>query len=153
MRLAMNDIVAFQGVDLRVDGIIVYVLGPGAEGARLQIARLIGAGQTRFLQMPTSEASHRVLMLSEIDNLDVSAPPPATIYHQRESYLLKLTGTADIVATGAASMLRGPCRLWRYRAAHDEYLQIEEWPDRIRTLAGPSVHVDMLEVRPATRAR
>jgi hypothetical protein len=152
MRLAVNDIVAFQGIDLLVDGILVYVLGPGPESARLQIARLIGDGQTRFLQMPSSEASDRALMLSEIDNLDVTTPPPATIYHQRESYLLKLAGMAEIEATGAASILRGPCSLWRYRAAHDQYLQIEEWPDRIRTLAGPSVHVDMLEVRPATRA-
>jgi hypothetical protein len=152
MRLALNDIIAFQGVDLLVDGIIVYLLGPSPEVVRLHVARLIGGGETRFLQMPTSAASERALMLSAIDNLDVTTPPPATIYHRHESYLLKLAGSAEIEATGAASALRGPCTLWRYRAAHDQYLQIEKWPDRMRTLAGPSVHVDMLEVRPATRA-
>ena len=35
-------------------------------------------------------------------------------------------------------------------AAGDQFLQIEQWPQEVRMFAGASVHLDMLEIRPAT---
>ena len=145
MHLEVDSIVAYQGTDFRVESIVAYHLAEST----LRLARMVGAGQARFLEIRPNASSDRVLLLDQIDNLDVGPPLPETIYHLGASYLLKLSGTAAIESMGAAPGLRGPCRLWRYRAAGDQYLQIEEWPDRIRTLAGPAVHADMLEVRPA----
>jgi Domain of unknown function (DUF4178) len=147
MKLHVNDIVAFGGTDYRVESVVAYRLPQ----ATLDLARIVGAGQVRFLEMRESGVSDRALVLSEIDNLDITTPPPATIYHHGESYLQRMSGRAAIEATGDLPALAKSCLFWRYRAAGDQFLQIEEWPDRIRMLAGPSVHVDMLEVRPARR--
>ena len=112
------------------------------------VSFLVGAGHVRFLEAPALDAGDRVALLAEIDGLDFTTPPPDTIYYHGESYLLRLLGAAQVTAQGAAPS--GACTLWRYHATGGQFLQIEKWPDRVRMLAGASVHVTMLEVRPAT---
>jgi hypothetical protein len=147
MKLKLGDSVGYQGIDYRVDDILTYALAD----RDLRLARLVAAGQVHFLEPPTSEASGRALVLTEIEGLDITAPPPATIYHRGESYLLKISGAAQVTtAKGGSGSATGTCTLWRYRAAGDQFLQIEQWPDHVRMFAGASVHLDMLEVRPAT---
>jgi hypothetical protein len=143
MKLRLGDRVGYQGVDYQVDDILTYALSDRS----LHLARLVGGGQVRFVEPVTSEAHDRALVLSAIAKLDITTPPPATIYHRGESYLLRLSGAATVTADGGGPQT---CTLWRYRAAGDQFLQIEQWPDRVRMLAGASVHLDMLEVRPAT---
>jgi len=93
----------------------------------------------------------RLLVLAAIDGIDIDTPPPDTIYHHGESYLLRLSESAQVAITGNVPERQpGACMLWRYRAAGGQFLQIEQWPDALRILAGPSVHSSMLEVRPAT---
>ncbi len=144
MNLNVNDRVGYQGVDYRVDEVLAYALADRT----LVLVRLAGGGQVRFLEPAQSDAHDRVLVLSEIANLAIATPPPTTLYHGGESYLLRLSGTARVTADHGEPR---PCTLWRYRAAGDQFLQIEHWPDRVRTLAGASVHLGMLEMRPATR--
>ncbi|HEX7501239.1 MAG TPA: DUF4178 domain-containing protein [Polyangia bacterium] len=139
----MNDRVGYQGTDYRVDDILAYALADRC----FHLARLVVAGAVRFLESPTSDADNRVLVLAEIAGIDITTPPPATIYHRGESYLLRVSGAAKVTTAGGDPRA---CTLWRYRAAGDQFLQIEQWPDRVRMLAGPSVHLDMLEIRPAT---
>lgn len=147
MKLKLGDSVGYQGIDYRVDNVVTYALAD----RDLRLARLVAASQVRFVEPPTSEASGRALVLTEIEGLDITAPPPATIYHHGESYLLKISGAAQVTtAKGGSGSATGTCMLWRYRAAGDQFLQIEQWPDRVRMFAGASVHLDMLEVRPAT---
>ena len=143
MKLNVNDRVGYQGIDYRVDDILAYALADRS----LHVARLVAAGDVRFLESPTSDADDRALVLAEIAGIDITTPPPATIYHRGESYLLKVTGAAKVTTAGGDPRA---CTLWRYRAAGDQFLQIEQWPDRVRMLAGASVHLDMLEIRPAT---
>jgi hypothetical protein len=143
MRLNLGDEVGYQGVDYRVEDLLVYALADRS----FQLARLVATSDVRFLEPPISEASDRALVLAEIEALDITTPPPAIIYHRRESYLLKVSGAAKVTAADGAAQ---SCSLWRYHAAGDQFLQIEQWPDRVRMFAGASVHVDMLEVRPAT---
>ena len=143
MKLRLGDKVGYQGIDYKVDDILAYAMAE----CSLRLARLVAAGDVRFLEFPTSDVDDRVLVLAEIEGIDITAPPPATIYHRGESYLLKLSGAAQV--TAAVGNPRS-CTLWRYRAAGDRFLQIEQWPDRVRMLAGASVHKDMLEMRPAT---
>ncbi len=136
---------AYQAIDYKVEGILDYAFA----GRMLRLVALVADTQTLFLE-PIVTAD-RVMLLSEIAPLDIDPPPPATIFHQGESYLLKLSGDTEVTVTGqVAGRETADCRLWRYRAAGDQYLQIEQWPSRLRMLAGTAIHKGMLEVRPAT---
>jgi len=147
MNLHPRDIVGHLGKGFQVEGIMDYHL----DGRVLRVARLAGAGETRYLEMPGSPLVDRVVMLSEIEALDITMPPPATIYYRGESFLLKFSGVASTTVTGSVpGRAPGMCSLWRYRAAGDRFLQIEAWPDGVRMLEGASVHQSMIEVRPAT---
>jgi hypothetical protein len=147
VKLHPDDIVGYQGIDYRVEGILDYHL----DDRILRLARMVGQGQVRFLEPAEADLVDRVLILAEILNLDITAPPPSTIYHHGESYLLKIAGTATVIVAGTVEgQHTGPCALWRYKAAGGQFLQIEQWSDKVRMLAGTSVHKDMLEVRPAT---
>ena len=143
MKLNVNDRVGYQGIDYRVDDILAYALADRS----LHVARLVAAGDVRFLESPTSDADDRALVLAEIAGIDITTPPPATIYHQGESYLLRVSGAAKVTTADGDPLA---CKLWRYRAAGNRFLQIEHWPDHVRMLAGASVHLGMLEIRPAT---
>jgi len=143
VKLHVDDRIGYQGIDYRVDGILAYAMVDRS----LRLARLVAAGDVRFLEFPTREADDRVLVLAGIAGIDITTPPPATIYHRGESYLVRFSGAATVTAADGVAQT---CTLWRYRAAGDLFLQIEQWPDRVRMLAGASVHVDMLEIRPAT---
>jgi hypothetical protein len=145
VKLSPGDIVAYQALDHRVEGVLDYAL----PDRRLRLVAMVADAQVRFVE-PVVVAD-RVLVLSEIDPLDIHPPPPATIYYRGESYLLKISGQASVSITGqVAGRKPGTCKLWRFRAAGGQFLQIEEWADGIHVLAGIVIHRGMLEVRPAT---
>jgi hypothetical protein len=145
VKLALGDFVAYQAVDHRVLGTLDYAL----PDRTLRLVSIVAQGQRHFVD-PVVVAD-RVLVLSEIEPLDIDTPPPATIYHRGESYLLKLSGEATVTVTGqVAGWSSGGCSLWRYRAAGGQFLQIERCQGQIRMLAGTAIHQGMLEVRPAT---
>lgn len=147
MNLHPRDIVGYQGIAFAVEGVLDYQL----EGSGLRLARLGGGGQVRYLEIPSNAMADRMVVLAEIAPLDITTPPPATIYHGGESFLLKLSGMATVLVTGnVPGRAPGPCTLWRYRAAGGRFLQIEAWPDGVRMLEGASVHQSMIEIRPAT---
>ncbi len=147
MNLHPRDIVGYQGIAFEVEGVLDYQL----ERQELRLARLAGGGQVRYLEIPSGDMADRVVVLAEIAPLDITTPPPATMYHGGESFLLKLSGTATVLVTGnVPGRAPGPCTLWRYRAAGDRFLQIEAWPVAVRMLEGASVHQSMIEIRPAT---
>jgi hypothetical protein len=147
MKLHRNDRVGYRGIDYQVEGILAYALADRV----LFLARMVGPGQVRYLEPATGDDEDRVLVLAEIENLDITTPPPDPIYYRGESYLLRLSGAATVSREeGDAGAAPDTCMLWRYRAAGDQFLQIEQWPEKVRMFAGASVHRDMLEIRPAT---
>ena len=147
VHLHPGDIVGYQGSAFAVEGLLDYQLS----GTGLRLARLFSAGEIRYLDLASSDLVDRLLLLTEIPVLDITTPPPATIYHGGESFLLKLSGAGHVAVTGSVpDRVPGPCALWRYRAAGDRWLQIEAWPDAIRMLEGATVHRSMIEIRPAT---
>lgn len=150
MNLHLHDTVGYQGSSYRVEGILDFGLG----GRVLRLGRLCAGSEVRYLEMPGGDLLDRALLLAEIPALDITTPPPATIYHGGESFLLKLSGTAEVTLRGQVPdrACGGPCTLWRYRAAGGRFLQIEAWPDAIRMLEGASVHQSMIEVRPGDPA-
>ncbi|MBN2574524.1 MAG: DUF4178 domain-containing protein [Deltaproteobacteria bacterium] len=147
VKMHLGDTVDYQGIAYRVEAITSYRL----QGRTLRLARLVAAGEVRYLDLPGSDIEDRILLLAEIPSFDIATPPPAIIYHGGESYLLKLSGTARIESTDAArGGVESECALSRYRAAGGRALQIEAWPDGVRMLAGATVRQSMLEIRPAT---
>jgi hypothetical protein len=151
VKLHLGDVVAYQAVDHKVEGILDYALADRT----LRLVALVPAGapgpassETCFVEPIV--AADRLLLLSEIPPLDISSPPPATIDYLGESYLLMLSGETTVSITGhVAGRKPGACRLWRFRAAGNQYLQIEQWTDGLCMLAGTAIHKGMLEVRPA----
>jgi hypothetical protein len=147
VNLHLNDIADHLGAAYRVEALISYQLA----GQTLRLARLVSGPQTRFLALPTSELADRLPLFSPIPALDLTMPPPSTIYHGGESFLLRIAGTATVTIAGQAPGFEtGTCELWRYRAAGDRFLQIESWPQTVRMFEGTSVHRSMLDIRPAT---
>jgi hypothetical protein len=139
--------VGYQGTAFTAQGVLDFRLADRG----LRLVRLVASDRVLWLDVASRDFGDRLLLLAEIPVLDITTPPPATIYHGGESFLLKLAGAAQVAVTGSVSgRAPGPCALWRYRAAGDRWLQIEAWPDAIRMLDGATVHRSMIEIRPAT---
>ena len=116
----------------------------------LRLARVVDGNTTRWVEPLADDADDRLLIFDEVQGLDLGTPPPSTISHLGKSYLPKLSGQATVEVAGKVpERLAGSCEVWRYRAAGDVFLQIERWSDRTVTLAGESVHKDMVDVLPA----
>lgn len=145
MKLRPRDVVSTQGRDWIVEGVCTYKIG----GKSYPLARAVEGGEVRFIEPLMDDLDDRILMLQEITDLHVSTPPPSSLSYKGRSYLPKLSGAGTCEITGAvAGRTAGPCEIWRYRAAGDLFLQIERWPDRVVTLAGESVHKNMVDVLP-----
>jgi hypothetical protein len=146
MKLRLRDIVNYQGKDFVVEGLLTYRLG----GKVYRLARLVDGPAVFWIEPLADDLDDRVLLLAEVTNVGVGAPPPSTVSYQGRSYLPRLSGVATVEVAGKVpDRVAGSCELWRFRAAGDLYLQIERWPDRVVTLHGESVHKDMIEVLPA----
>jgi hypothetical protein len=142
----LHDTIMYQGTSFRVEGILDFQL----DGRVLRLGRLCAGSQVRYLEIPSGDLTDRFLLFTEIPALDIATPPPATIYHGGESFLLKLSGTALVAIAGQVpGRAAGPCTLWRYRAAGGRFLQIEAWPDAVAAREGTTVHPSMIEIRPA----
>jgi hypothetical protein len=146
MKLRLRDILSYQGKDYVVEGLLTYRLG----GKVLRLARVVDGTTVRWVEPLTDDSDDRVLLLEEVPGLDLSIPPPSTISYQGKSFLPKLSGAATVEVAGKVpDRVAGSCDVWRYRAGGDVFLQIERWGDRTVTLAGESIHKDMVDVLPA----
>lgn len=146
MKLRLRDILSHQGKDYVAEGILTYRIG----GKVYRLARVVDGDTVRWVEPLLDATDDRILILDEVSDLDISTPPPPTISYQGKSYLPKLSGQATVEVAGKVpDRLAGTCEVWRYRAAGDVFLQIERWPDRTITLAGESIHKDMVDVLPA----
>jgi len=145
MKLRLRDILTYQGKDYVVEGLLTYRLG----GKVYRLARLVDGDTVRWIEPLTDDMDDRVLMFEEVTGVDLSIPPPSSISYHGKSYLPRFSGPATVEVVGKVpDRFAGPCDVWRYRAAGDVFLQIERWADRTVTLAGESVHKDMVDVLP-----
>jgi hypothetical protein len=79
----------------------------------------------------------------------MSVPPPTAIAYHDLTYVQRLATRVKVTVTGQVpERASGSVMLWRYRAAGDLYIQIEEGASRVSMLAGESVHKAMIEVLP-----
>ena len=149
MKLQIRDIISHQGRDWTVEGILTYKLGDKT----LPLARVVDGADVRWVEPLLDVMDDRVLMLEEVQNFDTTTPPPATIAYNGKSFVPRFSGVATVAIEGRVpGRSTGTCEVWRYRAAGDEFLQFERWPDQTLVLAGESVHKGMLDVLPGSPA-
>jgi Domain of unknown function (DUF4178) len=145
MTIQLHDVVSYAGRDYIIEGVVAY--GTGAES--WQLARAVDGDAVLWIEPPHAETGERLLVLREIRDLEMSVPPPAAIAYHELTYVQRLATRATIALEGRVpERSSGSAMLWRYRAAGDLYLQLEEGAGRVAMLAGESVHHGMIEVLP-----
>jgi hypothetical protein len=146
MKLRPKDVISYQGQDFVVEGILGYKLS----GKTYPLARAVHGDEVRWIEPLMEDLDDRVLLFLEVKDLRVATPPPPTIAYKGGSYVPRLSGTATVDVDGSVpDRAAGSCDVWRYRAAGDLFLQIEKWSGKTVTLAGESIHKDMVQVFPA----
>jgi hypothetical protein len=147
MKIQVKDIISFAGRDYVVEGTATYHLA----GKTSVVARAVDGDTVFWIESPRDGEApgDRLLVLREIRDLEIAVPPPESIAYHDLTYVQRLAGRAMVdVAGDVPDRSPGSTDVWRYRAAGDLYLQIEEGGGRVFMLAGESVHRGMIDVLP-----
>jgi Domain of unknown function (DUF4178) len=142
MKIQIRDVLSLSGRDYLVEGLArVEVAGKTSIFAR--------AVDGRDVLWVESAAADRLLVLRQIDDLDLAAPPPESISYHDVPYVLRRSGRARLELSGLApERTAGLAQIWYYRTAGDLHLQIEEQDGRLFMLAGQTVHRGMIDLLP-----
>jgi hypothetical protein len=145
VKIQVHDAVSYAGRDYIVEGVLAYASG----GDTWQVARAVDGETVLWIEPPHSDLAQRPLVLREIRDLDMSVPPPSAIAYHDLAYVQRLATRVTVGVDGRVpERVSGSVMLWRYRAAGDLYLQLEEGGGRVAMLAGETVHPGMIEVLP-----
>ena len=145
MKIQVNDVVSYAGRDYIVEGLVSYESG----GDSWQLARAVDGATVLWVEPPHLDTEDRLLVLREIRDLEMSVPPPSAIAYHDLTYVQRLATRVSVSVEGRVpERTAGSVLLWRYRAAGDLYLQLEEGGGRVAMLAGESVHRGLIEVLP-----
>jgi hypothetical protein len=145
MTIHLRDVLSFAGRDYLVEGKATYQLA----GKTSVLARAVDGERVFWMESPADSGADRLLVLREVRDLEVAVPPPESISYHDLTYLQRLSGRAQIDLSGdVPERGGGPTEIWRYRAAGDLYLQLEEGGGRLFMLAGESVHRGMIDLLP-----
>ena len=149
MKIQVKDVISFAGRDYVVEGTATYHLA----GKTSVLARAVDGDVVFWIESPREDASEavgdRLLVLREIRDLEIAVPPPESIAYHDLTYVQRLAGRATVDLAGdVPERAAGSADVWRYRAAGDLYLQIEEGSGRVFMLAGESVHRGMIDILP-----
>jgi hypothetical protein len=153
VQIQIRDVLSYSGRDYVVEGAVSY----RATGKTMVLSRAVDGEQILWFESPNAGAgpppaglpSDRLLLLREIRDLDLTVPPPESIDYHRQSYVQRMSARVTLEIEGAVpEHVPGPLQLWRYRAAGDLFLQIEEGNGRVFMLAGESVPRGMVDHLP-----
>jgi hypothetical protein len=151
--IQIRDVLSFSGRDYLVEGTAAYRVAGKAQ----VFARAVDGEVVAWFESPLDgegATAERLLVLHEVRDLDLTVPPPESISYHRLTYVQRMHVRAIVDTTGnVPERGDGPVQLWRFRAAGDLTLQIEEGGGRVFMLAGESVHRGMVEHLPARPAR
>jgi hypothetical protein len=146
--IQIRDVLSFSGRDYVVEGTLAYLLA----AKRSVMARAVDGETTAWVEFPEDEAgppADRLLVLHELHDLDLAMPPPESIDYHQLSYVQRLAARAVVEIAGVVpGRTAGSLLVWRYRAASDRYLQIEEGNGRVFMMAGESVPRGMIDHLP-----
>ena len=145
MRINPKDVVSFAGRDYIVEGTVTYHLG----GKTFMLARAVDGELVFWIEALRDEADDRLLVLREIRDLEIAVPPPKASATTTSCTCSGCRARATIEVAGRVpERSAGSADVWRFRAAGDLFLQIEEGGGRVFMLAGESVHRGMIDVLP-----
>lgn len=145
MKIQARDVVSYAGRDYIVEGVVTYHLG----GKTSQLARAVDDDVVLWIEPLRDESDDRLLVLREIRDLEMSVPPPESIAYHELTYVQRQVGRASVEISGQVpDRAGGNVQVWRYRAAGDLWLHIEEGGGRVAMLAGESVHHGMIDILP-----
>ena len=145
MKIQVRDVVSHLGRDYLVDGVVTYNLN----GKRFQLARAVDGNDVLWIEPLRDDSDDRLLVLKELRDLEMSIPPPESIFYRGHTYLQRLAGKATVEVAGTVpERSPGTIQVWRYRAAGDLFLQIDAGPSETWMAAGESVHRGMIEILP-----
>jgi hypothetical protein len=152
----VDDVIQNQGRDWLVEGIVRYEEdGHAWRGARI----LDGADESWLVVGLDRGIGMNVRLLKIARNIELSGYPPETLSVDGTHYTLAKRGTATAVFEGqlgslpvkglaSGSSLR--CRWWRYQAAGEKVLLVEQWGDAYRALSGETLPPDQIELLAAS---
>jgi hypothetical protein len=148
--LRANDVVQHGGKDYLVEGVVIY----DEDGHGWRNARMVDAGKEAWLLVGLERTGLTARVLEVATGLEVTGYPPETLEHGGIAYKLAQRGTATVTFQGDLAGLPGAtdggstrCRWWRYQAAGEKALILEQWGETYRGLVGQSVppaDVDLL---------
>lgn len=143
--LKPKDVISYLGRDYVVGGVVVYKLG----GKAYTLARAVDGDVVLWVEPLMDEMDDRMLVLTEVRDLDIGTPPPQSISYRQSVFVPRWTGRANVELIGQVpDQTGGPREVWRYRAAGDVFLQIEARPSGTVVLHGESVNKGMIDVLP-----
>jgi hypothetical protein len=144
-KLRPRDVIAYLGRDYVVEGVLIYKLG----GKVYPLAKAVDGEAILWVEPVLDALDDRLLIMSQVHDLDVATPPPPSISYRKSAFLPRLSGTASVEVLGSVDeRLPGSCDLWRYRAAGDLFLQIESRSGSTTILFGEAIHKGMVDVLP-----
>jgi hypothetical protein len=148
MKIQVRDAVSYAGRDYIVEGVLTYDAG-GQGGQSWQLARAVDGDAVIWVEPLRGDTDDRLLVLREIRDLEMSVPPPTAIAYHDLTYVQRLATRVNVTVLGQVpDRATGSVMLWRYRAAGDLFLQLEEGAGRVTMLAGESVHQGMIDILP-----
>jgi hypothetical protein len=153
--LRPGDVVQHDGKDFLVEGVLSY----DEDGKDWSGARLVDGDDERWLMVGMEPTGPAALRLCRIDReLEVAGYPPDALTLGGDRYRLDRRGTATVRAdgdVGGAIPAGAPgtsqrCRWWRYEAAGERGLVIEQWGQAFRVLRGATLEAGDLDLMPGS---
>jgi hypothetical protein len=152
----VDDVVQSQGRDWLVEGIVRYE----EDGHTWRGARILDGGDESWLVVGLDRGiGVNVRLLKSAKGIELSGYPPETLSVDGMHYTLAKRGTATAIFEGQLGALpvKGltpgaslRCRWWRYQAAGEKCLLVEQWGDTYRALSGETLPPDQVELLAAS---
>ena len=141
--LKPRDVLSYLGRDYVIEGVVVYKVN----GKTYPLARAVDGDVVLWVEPLMDDMDDRLLLLTEVRDLDIGTPPPASISYRHCVFVPRWSGRAAVEITGQVpAQAAGSRDVWRYRAAGDLFLQIEARSTGTVVLYGESVHKGMIDV-------
>ena len=157
--LRPGDVVQHNGRDYLVEGVVSY----DEDGHRWSAGRLVDGKSVLWLVagMERLHQKSSLRMLAEDPDIELSGYPPETLVVGELRFQLDTRGTASAKFSGDVGALPGKrgdpkydtverCRWWRYEAAGDDTLIVEQWGGEYRVLRGQRIAELLLELIPGS---
>jgi hypothetical protein len=155
--LRVDDVVQHDGRDWLVEGVITY----DEDGHTWRAARAIDGGEVRWLLVGMERGPLlTVRLLTPAADVELTGYPPEAIERQGVTYKLAQRGNATATVQGNLDDVPGSkgmapgtstrCRWWRYSAAGEKSLIVEQWGDHYRAMAGETLKPDDLDLLAAS---